>query len=345
MNSQTDIHTEEVVFASSSAGISLAGSLTLPASDNSGFCILLLSGSGPQDRDESIAGHKPFFVLADHMVDRGHTVFRWDDRGVGSSQGDYLTANAELLVADVMQAVKAVRKKTDIKKIVLLAHSQGCLIGSMCAARFPGEIDALGLLAGAGMPGKDVLLHQHRRICEAEHYDAEITAQSLTIKEQIFDELIRLDNVIRDGAKAETVIAEARAKIKALIFPDLEDAELTREEQREVDACLDDLMEWEWRFLLNKNPADDLMRVSCPVLLMTGTHDTQVSVEEDLPLMRRALRDGGNDKVTVEVLDAHNHLFQRCETGALSEYEAINEVWSPESLAAVTRWLDSLKAR
>lgn len=332
----------QLVFPSSTPGIELAGTLSLPEKEPKAV-VLLLSGSGPQDRYESIAGHQPFKVLAEFLVQQGYGVLQWDDRGMGESQGDYLQASADILVDDLCAAAKAAMETTQIDRLLLLGHSQGCLVATAgaCHPLLKNHVDGLVLLAGIGRPGREVLMDQHVSICKAEGFDADVIEESLAAKVEIFDLLAEAERRIQRRDSPTHVLPELREQLKTLMLAGDQIDDLSEQAQEDLEFTLDDLMEWEWRFLLTVDPAHDLAQVSCPVLLMAGDKDSQVDAENDLEAQKLALEQGGNQAVTVILLPDHNHLFQECVTGALSEYETIHEIWSEKALQHIKHWLQT----
>lgn len=331
----------DVSFDSSTTGTTLAGTLTLPRGTEPMGVILLLSGSGPQDRDESIAGHRPFLVLADHLTRAGFAVLRWDDRGVGASGGDYLAASAEDLVADAGRAMNFVTRETAASKIALVGHSQGTFIATRVAARWPGRVDALVLLAGGGRPGRQVLIDQHRRICRADGLDEATIEASVVVKERLFGILQDADREIDAGGDAPQILTTTREALARTLLGLTEDAPVADEIDDELEDILADLLEWEWRFLLKDDPQTYLRRVRCPVLALAGDRDTQVSARLELPAIQQALGAGGNQDVSCHAMPGLNHLFQLSDSGSPSEYDSIAQTWAPEALAEISRWLSN----
>ncbi len=329
---------EQVRFEAETPDVTLAGTLTMPAQPWA--CALLFSGSGPQDRDESIAGHRPFQELAESLASAGIAALRWDDRGVGDSGGDYSTANADDLVNDGARALAWARYRLPRCRQALVGHSQGTLVATRLAGRQVDQVDGLVLLAGAGRPGREVLLDQHARIAEAEGIDTESIEATLEFKRVIFDLL--------EAAEEQIAAGEARADIEEQLQHDLltlmtggtDLSALSEAERREVEETLEELLDWEWRFLLSTSPSEDLAQVRVPVLALMGERDLHVAADVDLPEAVRALQESGNARVVGHALPELNHLFQRCETGALSEYPQLGR-WAPEALELITKWFQT----
>ncbi len=317
----------------------MSGTIESPAQTPALGSIVLLSGSGPQDRDESIAGHRPFRELAHALARWGYSVFRWDDRGVGESTGDYMSASAELLVDDVLGVMAALREETGFGKHFLVGHSQGTLIASSVAAKQPNDVAGLILLAGMGIPGREGLLDQHVRICRAEGWPEDSIAASLVQKQMLFDVMQAAQHEIDNGAPHDRVLAELRSALQDILLDGAGFSELSEEELQNLQTSVQDLLEWEWRYLISIDPAEDLRRIQCPVLAITGDRDSQVDARRNLAAMDSALGSGGVSHYELRYLDRHNHLFQETNTAGLSEYVKLGSPFSPVMLAIVRDWL------
>ncbi len=332
------IETKDISFDSN--GTTLCGTLTYPAQAQPRGSVLLLSGSGPQDRDETVADKKCFAVLAGGLTNAGYAVFRWDDRGVGTSGGDYLVASADILERDVIAAIKAVEHAIDTTTHILAGHSQGTLIAAGVAARHPVKVARLILLGGMGLPGRTVLLQQHEAISRAESWpEADITA-TLAQKERLFDVLAST----AVGRKATAFTTSERHDIIPRLYTaylgGIPLTTLSADNQQAVEDAIEDLLEWEWRYLLGTDPADDLQKVQCPVLAMIGENDAQVNAEANLAAVRHASKAGMAKNVSAVALPNHNHLFQETgDSGALSDYWHLGEPFSATSRAIILSWL------
>jgi len=327
-----------IAFPSSTPGVKLSGILSRPQQQPFQTGVMLLSGSGPQDCDESIAGQRPFHDLAELLVAHGCAVFRWDDRGVGDSQGDYLAISADDLVADVGCAIQVLKDEAGVSKIVLIGHSQGCLIATKVVRRWPKAVTALILLAGAGRPGREVLVDQHRRICEAEGIEQNVIDASAQVKDLFFDILEKAQQQLDEGQVASKAMVWARQEIMTVLLAD----ESTEDQHDpELEEIVADLLEWEWRFLLSSDPALDLREVDCPVLALVGGNDTQVNPQQDISAVREALFSGGNQSAYCRVLPKLNHLFQYCESGRPGAYEQLGPPWAGQTKKILVDWLAS----
>ncbi|MGE3108749.1 MAG: alpha/beta hydrolase family protein [Phycisphaerales bacterium] len=328
----------EVTFENQADGISLAGTLTIPRGDGPFPCVVLVSGSGPQNRDELLLGHKPFLVLADHLTRHGIAVLRFDDRGVAQSQGVFLTATTDDFARDALAAVKFLAARSEINphQIGIAGHSEGGIVAPMCAA-LSKDVAFIVLLAGTGMMGADLLPIQSRLISVATGTD-EALAQA-----QAKESAAILKMVVAGAERGDVERAIREAAIRefkaAPETKDLPDDELTAKADAVVQQQSAALFTPWFKRFLTLDPRDYLRKVSCPVLAINGTLDLQVPPKDNLPLIEAALKQGGNTDVTIVELPHLNHLFQTCKTGSPTEYSEIEETFSPVALETVTNWI------
>lgn len=332
----------EVAFPSANATEQLAGTLTLPAQGERFPLAILISGSGPQDRDSTLLEHKPFLVLADYLTRRGFAVLRYDERGVGKSQGDHAAATTEDFASDVAAAVKFARSRSEIdpQKIGLIGHSEGGMIAPIVAASDP-DIAWMVLMAGPGVNGEQILYSQGQLIVAAEGGDAAALTQQRRIQETIFAAI--------KGHPADELNDTIIEKVTADLIGELtaSGSELTEEELPNLKAALRNGIKqvnsrW-FRHFLRYEPAETLKKVHCPVLALNGSVDLQVDPKLNLPQIEAALTEAGNTKFTIRELPSLNHLFQTCETGALSRYEKIEETLAPVLLETIDQWLQQYR--
>lgn len=326
---------EDVTYPSAAEGVTLAGTLTLPKGEGPFPAVVLISGSGPQDRDETLLEHKPFAVIADHLTRQGIAVLRFDDRGVGKSTGKFADALAADFAQDVRGGVKYLqsRKEIDAKRIGLMGHSEGGLIAPRVAADNR-EIAFIVLLAAPGVPGHQLVATQTRAIVLASGG-----------KEQEADRVREMNQALIRVAVSNLEGEELSTAMKKALKTFLES--LTEEERKgagedalkALEARIKPLTSPWMRDFLRFDPRPTLARVRCPVLALTGEKDTQVDAKENLPEIRKALESAGNKAVTVRELPGLNHLFQKAKTGAPSEYATIEETISPEVLEILSTWI------
>jgi pimeloyl-ACP methyl ester carboxylesterase len=326
---------EEVAYDNTAAKLRLAGTLLLPEGAGPFPAALLITGSGPQDRDESLMGHKPFLVLADALARRGIAVLRVDDRGVGSSTGSFATATSEDFAGDAAAGVAYLRgrKEIDAHRVGLVGHSEGGLIGPMVAARSK-DVAYVVMLAGPGLPGADIILAQQELIARATgETDEAALKRNRDDGRRLFD-LIKRE---KDPAVLEN---KARALVEASL------AKATAAEKKQMgdpavaaNAMLEQMLTPWFRYFLTYDPRPALSKVRCPVLALNGEKDLQVPPKDNLPAIASALKAGGNRDVTTREMPGLNHLFQTAKTGAPGEYGAIEETMSPAVLTIIGDWI------
>jgi len=317
---------EEITFANGKAKVSLAGTLTLPPGPGPFPAAILLGGSGPHDRDESLVGHRPFLVLADHLTRKGIAVLRFDKRGIGKSTGDYANATTEDFAGDAEAALACLktRKEVDAKKTGLIGHSEGGMIAPLVAAH-SGDVAWIVLLAGPGLKGEDTLLLQSELILKTAGVNDGQIARTREFNKQTYA-LVRQekdpatlqaklsDLVQSSGMSASLPPAALQSQLRLMVSP------------------------W-FRFFLDYDPLPALQKTMCPVLALNGEKDLQVSPKENLAKIQKALQVGGNKDFQTTELPGLNHLFQHCPTGSPTEYGGIQETMSPEALNAVSDWV------
>lgn len=308
--------------------ISLAGTLVVPEGDGPFPAVVLTSGSGSQDRDETIVGHKPFLVLSDALALAGIASLRFDDRGVGGSTGDPTGATTADLATDSGAAARYLAEDGRFDSIGIVGHSEGGLIGPMVANN-TGIIDYAVLLAGPGLPGLDVLLRQTEDLMRVDgSSEADIAWQQewrRAVMEVSASDLSTEDAASEIEAIVSTALSNPPADIAEPLDPSMTD--------QFVAVFTDPWM----RYFLAYDPAPALTDLDIPVLAIIGSLDVQVSAEENIPALETAL--AANPDATVSELEGLNHLFQTAETGSVSEYARIEETFSPAAMDLVAGWI------
>jgi pimeloyl-ACP methyl ester carboxylesterase len=323
------------VVVSVPAGHTLSGTLTLPAVPHQVPAVVLISGSGAQDRDEAIPGvpgYRPFATIADHLARRGVAVLRYDDRGTAKSTGNHATATTADFADDAEAAWRLLRGRREIAwpRVGLFGHSEGGLIAAMVAARNR-HVAFVVSMAGPGALGFDVLITQNERALRAMGMDVDVTRQAMAQTREIL-ELIRAGQWDR----LRVILLEtARRQIAAL--PEQERAEFPPLEQL-VDDRMAFYRSW-MRFFLTYDPAGDWSRVRVPVLALFGVLDVQVDLWQNRAGMLTALARAHNGDVTVAVFPRANHLFQEATTGSLTEYASLPPTFVPRFLETISAWI------
>ncbi|MDZ7319348.1 MAG: alpha/beta fold hydrolase [candidate division KSB1 bacterium] len=325
---------QEVSYRNESAGIMLSGTLTLPKNGAPHPAVLLITGSGPQDRDEMVFGHRPFLILADYLTRQGIAVLRVDDRGVGKSTGTFATATSQDFAEDVMAGINYLKSRSDInpKFIGLIGHSEGGMIAPMVAAR-SADVAFMVLLAGTGLTGEQILTLQAALIMKANGASEAIIQKNRHIQKQIFDVLKTEPN---DSLAAKQIRQIMQTAMSAMT--DEEKLSLGLSEATLELQVKQVITPW-FRFFLTYDPTTALRKVTCPVLAINGELDLQVPPKENLAAIASALKAGHNPHVTVKELPRLNHLFQTTTTGSPAEYLKIEETMSPLALQTIGDWI------
>jgi pimeloyl-ACP methyl ester carboxylesterase len=325
---------EEVIYENKDAEITLAGTLTLPSGKGPFPIVLLITGSGPQDRNETIYNHHPFLVLADYLTRQGVAVLRVDDRGVGESTGDFSQATSEDFASDVLAGIEYLKTRKEInpKQISLIGHSEGGLIAPMVAVKSP-DVAFIILMAGTGLTGEEILYLQGALISRAMGVSEEDIAKNRQFNEKIF-------SLIKEEKDEKTI----EEKLRQMFMTDW--AELNEEEKSRIGdpevflkAQLQSLLSPWLKFFLIYDPKPTLNKVKCPVLAINGEKDLQVPPKENLSAIEEALKSGGNQDYTIKEIPNLNHLFQTAQIGLPSEYAKIEETISPIALKIITDWI------
>lgn len=308
-------------------GIKLAGTLTIPRGSGPFPAALLITGSGPENRDEAIFGHKPFLVIADHLTRHGIAVLRLDDRGVGQSTGNSTMTSIEVMASDVLTGIRFLkgRKEIDGSRIGVIGHSEGGIVGPLAASQSP-DIAFVVMLAGTGVTGEQVMYLQSELVIRSEGGSDAVAAENHKLQELIFKVL----HQEKDEKDPQVVIQKLREAWKA---------DRGSDAPKPMEAQFASISSAEMRSFILFNPADALRKVKVPVLAMNGSRDVQVPALQNLPRIVAELTLGGNPDVTAVELPGLNHLFQHCKTCAPTEYGTLEETFSLGALEIMTEWL------
>ena len=313
----------DITFKNEQAGVTLAGTYTVPADMGPFPAVVLLTGSGPEDRNETILNHQPFAVLADYLTRQGIAVLRFDDRGVGQSGGTLAGTTSADYTADAQAALAWLRAQPGIRKnqVGLVGHSQGgtAAIGAAIQAAGP---DFLVLLAAPGIPGDELIVQQALAGARLQTTDA----AQLATTEKLQRAMTQIVQKNPDNARAKT---QLRAYYTAI------DPQLAAR----LEPQLAMLTSPDYRGILADRPAQTLAKVHCAVLAIGGSKDVQVPATANLAAIAAALKKAGNRDVTVKELPGLNHLFQTAGTGSPDEYGTLEETFAPAALQVVGDWI------
>ncbi len=313
---------EEVTFRNEREGFDLVGTLTIPKGEGPFPAVVLVSGSGQQNRDEELMNHRPFWVIADHLSRNGIAVLRYDDRGIGGSGGEVFNATSMDFSYDAEAAFDFLRsqKHIDASRVGILGHSEGGIINFMVASRRP-EVAFLVSLAGPAVSGIDVLKEQQAAILRASGMTEEMVQFSSNTNAQLF-------NIV----EASSDRVEADSLMRQLVKGWGYNEELT---EQTVGAFTSPWM----YYFLKYDPTEAIVNTHCPALLLNGSKDLQVIASQNLPAYERIIAEYGKTNLTLQEMPDLNHLFQHCKTGSPNEYFEIEETISPEVLEKIVEFV------
>lgn len=327
---------EEVTFES--GDVTISGTLTLPEGDGPFAAAVLVTGSGPQDRDGTLGGGiniKPQALLADGLTRAGIAVLRYDERGVGQSTGDYALATVPDFAADAEAAISYLHSREDINpdQVGLIGHSEGGMVASIIGGRNE-EVDFIIALAAPGVSGGEVLLLQNQLILAADGTSQDDIDAQIAFLNEMFTLLD--DPEALEAAAYEVLMRE----IENLSEEELAELGDPEEHARMVAQQTAQQFTSEWfQSFLTYGPAEDWAQTTVPVLAIFGGKDLQVDAEQNAPAIEAALAEGGNEDFEIVLLPDANHLLQSAETGALSEYTELPNELTPDLLPTIIDWL------
>lgn len=330
-------NSEEVLFENEIDNVVLAGTLTYPKEGNNFPAVILISGSGGQDRNEELLGHKPFLVISDYLTKNGIAVLRFDDRGIAQSTGDHSNATSEDFARDVLAAIELLKERKEINKtkIGLIGHSEGGMIAPMTAIQ-SNDVAFIVLMAGPGIPGDSLLYLQGVLIQRSVGTNEDEIQKSLKIQREVFSLVKDIDDDEMLKKKLEEIFRSEYSVMTEEEKSKLGDPEVYLKTQMQTITS-----PW-FKYFLKYNPIPVLEKVKCPVLAINGENDLQVPPKENLSAIQSALKKGGNKNFEVKELAGLNHLFQTSKTGAISEYGKIEETISPIALKTMLDWIKKI---
>jgi hypothetical protein len=324
---------EEVIITDDpNSEISLSATLTLPDSTGVFPAVVLIAGSGPNDRDETVYGHKPFFVISDHLTRNGFAVLRYDKRGVGKSNGDFGKATINDFVSDANNAVEYLksRKEIDSSKIGLIGHSEGGIIAPMVAVEND-DVKFIVLMAAPATSGIDIVLDQNENSMKYQKIEPETIDRIQILNREIFESLLKWTGTENDRTALRDKLSYLWEQLPILI-------KLKVEKEPYLRAQFNAMITPGYRSFLATNPDDYLSKVSCAVFAINGGNDVQVQAEKNLMAIKGSV-DSGNPNVVTKLYPELNHLFQESITGQPDEYTKIEQTLSPQVLSDITVWL------
>jgi hypothetical protein len=324
---------EDVTFTNEKFNIKLAATLTIPSGSGPFKAVIMITGSGAQNRNEELMGHKPFLIISDFLTRSGIAVLRYDDRGVGGSEGKYSEATSADLATDAEAAFNFLRNNPKInpKMIGLIGHSEGGLIAPIVASANH-SIGFIVSLAGPGVNGEQIILRQTQDISRLSGISESDINESTKTNRELYAILKKEKN----NKEAEIKIMDCYKKILEKKNTSEEDLKKAVNQLRQTFGS----NSYTWlRYFIMTNPASLWKQVKCPVLALNGDKDQQVAADENIPAIEKALKSGGNKSSMTAIIPGLNHLFQHCKTGSPSEYATIEETFSTDALEIISDWI------
>ncbi|MEN8228130.1 MAG: alpha/beta fold hydrolase [Bacteroidota bacterium] len=327
---------ETVSFDNHEEGFSLGGTFTIPEGEGPFPAVILVSGSGSQNRDEEIFGHKPFKLIADHLTRHGIAVLRYDDRGVASSGGSFAGSTSEDNAGDARSAIDFLlkRKEVDASKVGIIGHSEGGMISLILASEYD-DIAFIISLAGPGVDGKTILLEQSDYIGRLSGVDDSILVDNRAVMSKVYE--IMISNESYD-AWGEQVLEFTSAYYSEKKSGNYSEEEIEQSKKMLIGSIPEQSYAW-MRYFVMFDPSAFFGSIKCPVLALNGEKDCQVMASRNITAIREKLISSGNQNVTARILPGLNHLFQNCETGLPAEYGVIEETFDPRALEIISEWI------
>jgi len=327
---------EEVSFNNVEQGFSLSGTLTLPEGKGPFPAAILVTGSGSQNRDEEIFGHKPFKLIADQLTRRGIVVLRYDDRGVGSSEGHPGNSTTRDLAGDARSAFEYLLNRSDIdhSKTGVIGHSEGGMIAFMLASAHD-DIAFIISLAGPGVDGKTILLEQSDYITSLSGVETSIREDNRIVMSKVYDIMIANESY---QAWEEEVIEFTSKFYSEKDMGDYIEEDIERGKKNLLGSIPESAYTW-MRYFVMFDPSSLFESIKCPVLALNGEKDCQVRPEDNIKAIKKGLFTAGNANTKTMILPGLNHLFQNCETGLPNEYGIIEETFDQKTLDMMAEWI------
>jgi hypothetical protein len=321
-----DYQIEEVKFRNEKDQITLAGTMTLPKGEGPFPTVILVSGSGGQNRDEELFNHKPFWVIADYFAKNGIATLRYDDRGIAQSEGNFAASTSQDFAEDAKAGLDFLKKHklVDTNKLGIIGHSEGGMIAPMIAADDK-SIDFIILLAGPGIPIDELMVLQNNEVSKANGLSKSIIEQNSTLNQKCYAII-----------KTEKDLYKAKSKLNKL---------LAKTEMSEIDVHNTiNLITSPWfRYFIQYDPKIALEKIKCPVLALNGDKDIQVTAKENLAGIDASLKKAGNQNYEVKLVENKNHLFQTTQKLGIDEYLENEESFAPDVMKMMLNWIQKIK--
>lgn len=332
---------EDIVYTNKNKSISYGATITIPTGKGPFPAVLLLTGSGMQNRDEEIAGHKPFAVIADHLTKNGFIVLRVDDRGMGKTTGS-VTGTTRDFADDANVSVEYMRSRpeTDKKKIGLIGHSEGGMIAQIVASERK-DINFVVMLAAPGEQTIKVMIDQNEAMLRKVGMSKEYTDAYLELYKNIITTMLAADSASAKE-KVTPVVQEWINKTPKNIVATT--TGITNDSTRNtfVNMFVGQLNQPWFRYFLTYDPAPHIKKMTAYVLALNGSKDVQVISTSNLAAIEAALKQSKSKGYEIKELPGLNHLFQECKSCMVNEYGQLQQTFSPAALEAMTAWMKKI---
>lgn len=325
---------EEITFENKKDKIKLAGTLTYPKSEKPNPVVVLITGSGPQNRNSEILGHQSFWVIADYLTRNGIAVLRFDDRGIGKSEGNFAKATTFDFANDVAAAVEYLKTKpdVDIKKIGLIGHSEGGMIAPLVASNDQ-SISFIVLLAAPGIPCSDLLLEQNYLVGKIQGMTEEQLEKAQKTNQSLYE-------IVKTTKNSSDIKPKLKAVLEQNLLSDADFQKLNEEQKNQmIEPQLNQMISPWFQTFIQYDPSFYLEKTKCPLLVLNGEKDIQVAAKSNTEAIKKATSKGKNKKVEIKLYPQLNHLFQTCTTCSVDEYGLLEETFSPSVLLDIKNWI------
>lgn len=329
-----DYHTEEIEAYNSIDSVTLSGTLTLPTNDGTQYpVVILVTGSGPQNRDSEILGHKSFAVIADHLAKQGIGSYRYDDRGVEKSTGTYAGSDLNDFYRDMDAVVKKIAERKEVKKLGILGHSEGGILAPWYASEHKKQIDFIVMMGAPGQPVKE-MMHEQRRIT---YEGAGMTSENIEAQKQLF---LKIDEIVLYNSGEEKT-----KKLRKLFTEYTEKNQYPEKQAKQYIDIQMKVMDGAWyKSFVAINPDDYLKKVRCSVLVIAGGKDVQIPMKENVKAIATSLSKSKprflkKRHLKYSKFSNLNHLMQPAGTGMPDEYGQIETTIDREVLFVISDFI------
>ncbi|MET0463867.1 MAG: alpha/beta fold hydrolase [Chitinophagaceae bacterium] len=331
---------EDIIYKDPKGSREYGATITVPQGEGPFPAALLITGSGPHNRDEEMLGHKPFAVLADALTRNGFVVLRVDDRGIGKTTGPFSGATTADFADDARISLQYLqtRPEVDKKRTGLIGHSEGGMIAPMVAAK-RSDINFIVLLAGPGVPISQLMAEQNAAIFRQAGISEPAITSYISIYNNVSKNIVNATDSLTAVNKSIELIKNWRLKTDPGLLKELKVNGPESDQQMAISFASAMRDNW-FRYFYSYDPSADLQSLRCKVLALNGSKDIQVLPSSNLPGIEAALKKSKSKKYEIKELPGLNHLFQTCSTCSLSEYGQLEETFAPAALEEINNWLN-----